>query len=606
MQLRKKLVGYYCLVWLVFSTLPLEMFAQSFELVPDFATQSKLTNTIGVAVADYDGDGDLDIFAVAAAVFNPTDSMTWSRLLRNDGIAGFTDVTLESQLINWQAVTRDGNFGSKLGASWGDYDNDGYPDLFIANYGLDELWHNEGDGTFKNVTVSAKVTGCLFCYSTNGLWWDYDQDGDLDLYVSDWLKANRFYRNDGGGQFTDISVESGLNDRRHSFSSLPIDLNKDGLQDLYVINDNGPNNFYWNNGNGQFEEATAEVGLENLGNGMGVAICDYQNDGNFDIYSTNIHEFVPNPFFVNQGNQVFTDQAEAIGIEDTGWGWGTRFFDADHDLDEDLYVVNGFFSPIAEGDGNRFFNNQNGRFIEMAKELGLNSTAIGMGLTVFDYDLDGDLDMLVGNRNAKLDLYQNKTVATNTPTNWLQIQLQGTKSNRFGVGATVKIICDTIPYYRHYSGANVFGQSIQPIHYGLSLHQKVDEIQVNWPSGLVEIFQEQTANQRITLVEGTGQEIESDLVLSTSNIPTFSLTLFPNPFVDQLMIETHSEKRKVLDFLLFDILGKMVFKQKMTIPIGSSVPTPIEVPKKINVGLYFYQIKGEGIAHSGKIYKASE
>lgn len=592
---------------LIFTILlfPIITNAQSFEIVPDFATQNYLDNAIGVAVADYDMDGDLDIFAVAAAVFNPNDSMTWSRLLRNDGQAGFTDVTLESQLINWEAITRDGNFGSKLGASWGDYDNDGLPDLFIANYGLDELWHNEGDGTFKNVTNSTKIEGCFFCYSTNGLWWDFDRDGDMDLYVSDWLKANRFYRNDGNGEFTDISIESGLNDRRHSFASLPIDLNEDGLQDIYVVNDNGPNNFYWNKGNGKFEEATAEVGLENLGNGMGVAVCDYQNDGDFDIYVTNIHKFAPNPFFINNENEFFTDQAKSNGIEDTGWGWGTRFFDADHDLDEDLYVVNGFFSPIAEGDENRFFKNENGQFLEMAKELGLNSDAIGMGLTVFDYDQDGDLDMLVGNRNAKIDLYQNRIIETNGNANWLQIQLQGTKSNKFGVGATVKIVCDNTPYYRHYSGANIFSQSIQPIHFGLSAHQKVEKIQVNWSSGLVEVFEEYKANQQITLVEGTGQQVNTDLVLSTTNITSFALSLYPNPFADQLFIETLSERAQTLDFFLIDMLGKIVLQQKIRIPSGDAVQTSIEITKKLESGLYFYHIFGEGIRQSGKVLKTS-
>ena len=213
-----------------------------------------------------------------------------------------------------------------MGASWGDYDNDGFPDMFISNYGMDELWHNEGDGTFKNVTEIAQVQGCAFCYSSNAVWWDYDLDGDLDLYVSDWLKENRFFRNDGEHQFSDISVLTGLNDRRHTFSSLPFDVDGDGLLDLYIINDIGENRFFWNRGKENFIEATSQVGLTNRGNGMGVDVCDYNNDGFFDIYVTNIFSYVPNPFFVNNGKSAFVDQAQELGIDDTGWGWGTRFF----------------------------------------------------------------------------------------------------------------------------------------------------------------------------------------------------------------------------------------------------------------------------------------
>ena len=228
--------------------------------------------------------------------------------------------------------------GSKMGASWGDYNNDGYPDIFLTNFGLDELWRNDGNGKFINVTQSSGVQGCQFCYSTTGLWWDYDLDGDLDLFVCDWIRENRLYRNDGEGTFVDITMQSGLGDDRNSFSALPIDINYDGLVDLYVANDAQENGLFLNNGDGTFSDWARPYGLDNDGNGMGMDVCDYNNDGRFDIYVTNIFSFEPNAFFVNSGDGLFSNESISLGIDDTGWGWGVRFFDADHDLDEDLYL----------------------------------------------------------------------------------------------------------------------------------------------------------------------------------------------------------------------------------------------------------------------------
>ena len=194
--------------------------------------------------------------------------------------------------------------GDRMGASWGDYDNDGYPDLFLSNDGQDELWHNEGNGQFKNVTYGSGTTGCMDCYSSNGLWWDYDLDGDLDLYVSDWLKKNRLHRNEGNGTFVDMSAFSGLDDEGNTWAAIPIDVNKDTFPDLYVVNDFGESRFFINGKNGKFSDSTKYYKLENLGDGMGIDVCDYNGDGNFDIYVTNIYDRLPNPFFVGSGGHI--------------------------------------------------------------------------------------------------------------------------------------------------------------------------------------------------------------------------------------------------------------------------------------------------------------
>ena len=249
-------------------------YAQSFELVSEFDDMCDLQDANGVTVADYDLDGDLDVFVVSIHRYEVGNDQTWSRLLRNDGEDGFKDVTDESLLRDQNESIRTGWMGDRMGASWGDYDNDGYPDLFLANNGNDALWRNKGNGQFENVTKVSGVQGCPDCYSSNGLWWDYDLDGDLDLYVSDWLRVNRQYRNEGDGTFTDVSVSTGLNDTSKTWTSLPIDINKDTFPDLYVVNDFGDNFLFMNNGRGEFHEATKEYGLEDDGDGMGVDICD--------------------------------------------------------------------------------------------------------------------------------------------------------------------------------------------------------------------------------------------------------------------------------------------------------------------------------------------
>ena len=582
-------------------TLPMLLVGQHFELDSSINEVFNLENATGVSVADYDLDGDLDVFVVASEVFDKNDPKTWSRLLQNQGGSGFLDVTLDSKLINWDAETKDGTNGSKMGASWGDYDNDGDPDLFISNYGFDELWQNQGDGTFKNVTEQAGIEGCSFCYSVNGVWWDYDLDGDLDLYVSDWLWENRFYKNEGQGVFQEIASKTGLNDKGHTFSALPMDVDGDGLQDLYVINDIGENRFYKNQNNDRFEELTLQVGLSDNGNGMGLDVCDYDNDGRFDVYVTNIFEFVPNPFFVNQGNGTFSDQSKALGLDDTGWGWGARFFDADHDLDEDLYVVNGFDASIAQGDRNRFFSNLGNQFEDHSAQLELDSDTWGMGLEVFDYDLDGDLEMLVGNRGKTPDLYLNRSIELQQNVNWIKFELEGTTSNRNALGAVVRITCDGVNYYRYHSGVNLFGQSVKPVHFGLSSHQTVQEVQVTWPNGMIESFGQVNANQLINLVEGTGREVAEDIVLAVDDNRYERLRVYPNPVSSHVWLHLENDQPVYVEFSLMDMIGNLHFSKMFY--LSGDEKLKVDLTGVVSSGAYLYRITSDNQVIQGKIIK---
>ena len=574
--------------------------AQSFELDMGFRLVSELRDTNGVSVADYDQDGDMDIFLVSIHKFQEGNSQTWSRLLRNNRQNGFEDVTVESKLLFQNETLRDGWMGDRMGASWGDYDNDGYPDLFLSNDGGDELWHNEGNGQFKNVTQSSGVEGCLDCYSSNGLWWDYDLDGDLDLYVSDWLKTNRLHRNDGNGIFIDVSEFSGLDDEGKTWTSIPIDVNRDTYPDLYVVNDFGESRLFINQGNDRFSDSTRYYQLENLGDGMGIDVCDYDSDGNFDIYVTNIYDHLPNPFFVGSEEGIFTNRASELGIENTGWGWGARFFDADNDLDEDLYVVNGMKVINGRGDRNVFFENEDGIFNNISQSLGVNSISIGRGLEVFDCDNDGDMDMLVGNRETNLTLYKNNTMQTDELNkNWIQIELEGTESNRNAFGSIVEINLQGKHYYRHYSGANLFGQSIKPIHFGLAHHEFIDEISVTWPSGKKEYFPTLSANQGVKLTEGDTEVYSSNVVLGINESDAL-INIYPNPFDKQIILRFPENTFGQVNFRLISTSGQVVYHEFLQKPYSAMLDFS---NTKLRSGLYYYQLEIGEYTSTGKLLK---
>ncbi|MEM0994063.1 MAG: VCBS repeat-containing protein, partial [Bacteroidota bacterium] len=405
-----------------------QTYAQAFQetFIRDLA---KMKNNYGNAVADYDQDGDLDIFVVAYEEFERGKPETWSRLLENRGSGWFEDVTVAAGFR--EQYNHPNRRANKLGAAWGDYDNDGFPDLLLTHAGSVQLYHNKGDGTFEEVPAIAAMEDCPTCVNTSGLWWDYDRDGFLDFYISDYgtFSPNRLYRNLGNGSFQNVTFETGLGDDRSAWSSAAFDVNRDGLLDLYINNDYGFSRLYLNEKGKTFREATNEYGLRNTGNGMGFAIGDYNNDGHFDIYVTNISELLPNPLYTGSASGVFTNEFESQNVGYGNWGWGTHLFDADHDGDEDIYLVNGFEGLIYN---NKFFRNNLAQgkadFTDWSVQAACDGIASGMSLEVFDYDEDGDLDMLVSNTNDHPYLYQNTGRASQT--NWLQVELEGTTSNR--------------------------------------------------------------------------------------------------------------------------------------------------------------------------------
>lgn len=553
-----------------------ELNAQEFAKLSPFRSESDTHHANGISVADYDRDGDLDIFIVARDSFDKLDPKTWNRLYENRA-GSFVDVTKKSGLHAMQ-YSADGKIlreGIKMGAGWGDYDNDGYPDLFLTNQGKDQLWHNKGNGTFENVTEIAGVAGPEARYSSSILWWDYDNDGDLDLYVSSWEGGgNGLYRNDGGHNFTDVSEASGLaNIGGSTWTSIPLDVNKDGWQDIYLVNDFQNNLFYLNMSDGSFEDATAKYNLFDSGNGMGVDICDFNNDGNFDIYLTNISQLRRNPFFVNTGS-TFTNKSRELGIDDAKWGWACRFMDFDHDMDEDLYVVNQEFFNDGVQEYNRFYELTGGKFEDKSVQYGLDNVTDSRTMEVCDYNADGDLDIILGNWGEEVLIFDNRN-----QENWIQVKLEGTASNKNAFGTVVRIKTpDGVYQHRLYHGVNFLGQSIKPIHFGLARNKKIDKLTIFWSTGLVEEAYDIPANQSVKYIEGQQQEVFGEMygtkgtagVITSleqrphSLIKKTELEIFPNPITSHATFRLYLSRPGKVELKILDLLGQEVYGERFT------------------------------------------
>ncbi|MCB9081431.1 MAG: CRTAC1 family protein [Lewinellaceae bacterium] len=476
---------------------------------------------MGIAVADYDLDNDLDIFVVAKFDFNSSDKTTWSRLFQNNNDGTFTDVTREAGfrgLYNFNAEDPGFGYGVKLGASWGDYDNDGYPDLILTNYLRIQLFHNNGDGTFQEVTQAVGLTAVNGCYNTSALWWDFNRDGHLDLYITKvgLCPANQLYQNDGDGTFTQVTAQTGTSGTKsRTWMALPVDVNADGWLDLYLSNDFAANELFVNNTGTNFSDQANAFGVDISGNDKGMALGDYNHDGRPDIYITNIGN---NRLLTQQPNQTFSNLAQDKNVLRAFYAWNSKFADFDLDGDEDLFVANGYQNdPIFFPDNktNFLFKNltREGQdsFTDWSAPANLVESSNTMGMEVFDYDNDGDLDIFLANMDDQPYFYENQTITSNSPQNqhWAKIKLTGTTSNRDGLGSVLRISAQGFTQTRFNQGAGLLSQSLQPVHVGLANADQIDSLKIIWPSGIEEVYYDLPVDKTLTLTEGSGIEIQT-------------------------------------------------------------------------------------------------
>ena len=496
----------------------------------------------GSAFFDYDNDGDLDLYVLngSRVVGFPDGDHPRNAFYRNEG-GRFADVTEEAGL---------GDAGWGMGCAIGDYDNDGYPDIYVTNYGKNVLYRNQGDGKFKDVTDYARVgderfgTGCAF--------FDYDADGDLDLYVANYVDFKHFiettpdksymwkglrvhfgprgmkggadilYRNEGNGTFADATEEANVVDHQKLYGLGVIcgDYDNDGDQDIYVANDTGPNYLYQNQGNGTFTDVGWMIGAAYGEDGeaqgcMGIAFGDYDNDEYQDILVTNFWEQT-NTLYHNDAGEFFSDLSfdAGVGVESFNFlAWGTEFFDYDNDGDKDLFIANGHLFPqldrvnlgVSYAQTNQLFENLGDGTFDEVSELageGLRSKKVSRGASFGDYDNDGDIDIFVLNLNDLPTFLRNEGGNNN---NWLMVETVGVDSNRDGIGARIRVRCGELTQINEVrSGSSYLSQNDFRAHFGLGESDIVDLLEVSWPSGRVESFENLAANRLVVVQEGKG------------------------------------------------------------------------------------------------------
>jgi hypothetical protein len=458
-------------------------------------------------------------------------------LYHNNRDGTFSDVTDKAKV---------GDVGWGMGCAVGDFNNDGFDDLYVTSIGPDHLFKNNGNGTFTDVTQKAGVSDPRF--STGAAFLDYDNDGRLDLFVTNYVgfdinhlptfgegptcqfkgvpvqcgprglpgAGDSLFHNNGDGTFTDVSKKAGVADSRgyYGMDVVGSDFDGDGWIDIFVANDSTPNFLYHNNGNGTFSEIGFESGtaLDKNGNEqgcMGVTLGDYDHDGLLDLFITNFDD-EHNVLYRNAGRGSFVDVSYESGVAMSSLpyvGWGTKFFDYDNDGWLDLFIANGHAYPQRDRYRQRKLlhrNNRDGTFSEVAAQCGsaLMEERASRGTAFGDIDNDGDVDIVVNDLDSAPQLLRNDGGNKN---NWILVKTIGTKSNRNGIGAKVKVVSgDLVQLDEVRSGGSYISQNDLRLHFGLEKRTSVDLIQVRWPSGAVDTLTNVPVNKIVTVKEGKG------------------------------------------------------------------------------------------------------
>jgi enediyne biosynthesis protein E4 len=479
----------------------------------------------GVALFDYDNDGYLDVYFVNGAAIPSLKKESpkyWNRLFHNNRDGSFTDVT-EKAGVQGE--------GYGMGVAVGDFDNDGWPDLFLANVTHNQLLRNNHDGTFTDVTAKAGLAGAALdgkkMWSISAGWFDFDNDGRLDLFVSNYCKwevdkdpfcgpnpqtraychpknypalPNTLYRNNGDGTFTDVSARMGVDKYYGKGMGVAFaDYDHDGFTDVFVANDNAPNLLFHNVAGKKFEEVALQTGVAYpqsgaFISGMGADFRDVDNDGWDDIWHTAI-EGELFPLFRNTGNGDFTDATTAAGLNGTRTmsGWSNGVLDLDNDGWKDLFVARGnvqdnlalMSTRASEEPPSVFRNVGGGKFKDVSAEAGSDFQRPGAqrGVAFGDLDNDGRVDAVVSVLNGPARLFHNTSAAGN---HWILLKLTGTKSNRMGLGAQIRITTDDgLQQYNHATTSTGYACSSDPrVHFGLGRSKLIREVDIKWPSGV--------------------------------------------------------------------------------------------------------------------------
>jgi enediyne biosynthesis protein E4 len=492
----------------------------------------------GVCVSDYDGDGWQDIYFVNARDRYDRGIKVQNALYHNNGDGTFTDVTDKAGVPGT---------GFGLGCVWGDYDNDGHPDLFVTQYGRNVLYHNNGDGTFTDVTDKAGVAGMDFgtYFHSGAVFFDYDRDGKLDLYVGGYVAfppdARRYcplggvtsscapsayegspdllYHNNGDGTFTNVTKKAGVyQPHGKNLAVGAFDYDNDGWPDLFVANDGISAYLYHNQRNGTFKEEGSLAGVAFTGQGLTMAaMCishgDYDNDGWLDLFISDF-QGSSDHIWHNNGQGEFDEVSDLIGITvptKRVLSFGGGFFDYDNDGWLDLFIANGHVYPEVEQVtpevhykqiNTLFHNDGHGKFVDVTKSSGdaFEVPYIGRGVAFADFDNDGFVDLVVSNNGDPPLLMHNSGGNGN---HFVSFKLIGTKSNRDAMGARLKLTAGGITQIREVAGGGSYlSQSDLRAHFGLASAAKIDKLEISWPSGAKQTFTDFAADQFYSIQEG--------------------------------------------------------------------------------------------------------
>ncbi len=554
------------------------------NLFNDKSSASGISNTgtnSGMAFGDYDNDGDEDLYV---SVQNGANF-----LYQNQGNGTFLNVT---------AIAGVGVSDFSIASVWGDIDNDGDLDLYVANYNSENvLFENNGDGTFTDITIAAGVNDnknprCV-------LMADIDNDGFVEIYVANIFGQNVMYKNNGNKTFTDLTAYTNTSDVQIAMGSIFFDYDNDGDQDLYLTHDAYQKYIlYENNGMGRFTDVSAARGANVAGQGMGVDFGDYNNDGFFDIYVTNLgHNFL-----LKNTNGNFTEEAFQANVADIGMGWGTFFFDYNNDGWSDIYVVNDYqFSPQ---ENVLYKNLGNDSFAIVGSNTNISSQFSSYGAATADINNDGWIDMavaIVGSHGNQL--FENNDAGTNQ---WIKVKTEGVTSNRAGIGTRVEIYTNgmrqmnEVAAGRGYASANSL-----TMHFGVGNIAVVDTVILRWSSGQVDKYYNVPASKYYLATEGTS--MNEMVITNATNINTAAveITTAPNPFTSSVRINFNLKQASDVSLQILNVNGQLV-RQIHQAKLSAGIHEfewngTDENGAKLSAGTYFYFFKTEEQISTGKI-----
>ena len=454
-------------------------------------------------------------------------------LYRNDRGRFFSEVASQAGVGLW---------GNTRAAAWGDYDNDGDLDLYVSSEEeANRLYRNEGNGRFVNATMRAGVG--LWGNTRAAAWGDYDNDGDLDLYVADADGQGVLYQNEGKGRFVK-ATSAGVDSTGTARAATWWDYDNDGDLDLYVANYEA-NALYQNEGEGTFSDQTVSAGLDDRGKCIGLAVGDYDNDGDLDLY---VCKKGFNALYRNEGEGTFTDVTPAAGVRAVGMSLGASWGDYDNDGWLDLYVVNYYGRP------NVLYRNEGeGVFRDVAGSSGVGDEGDGLGVAFADYDNDGWLDLYVTNDGSDV-LYRNR----GDRHHWLRVRTVGSVSNRDGIGSRVRVVAGALRMIREISGGGGYcSQDGLWAQFGLGEYDTVDSLVVRWPSGAMSLLTSLPADQEVLVREPPSWKLvsESTDVYARQRRP---MTVYPNPFNLQTTITYDVVKTGTVRLSIYALTGQLV------------------------------------------------